>query len=81
MLSDNNRPTTGNQVEAPSPGSWPRVSARLGREGCQELRQALKVRARGGGENVAPGEVGDDRIPVTWHVVARQRSERSCQPS
>ena len=35
------------------------------RERYQEPRQALQVRACGSGENVAAGEVSDDRIQVT----------------
>jgi hypothetical protein len=47
------------------------------RERCQEPRQALQVRTLGGGKNVAPPEVSDDRIPVTEHIAARQRPEGS----
>jgi len=35
------------------------------RERNHELRQAPQVRAAGSGENVAPRQIGDDRIPVT----------------
>jgi hypothetical protein len=35
------------------------------RERYQEPRQALQVRTRGGGKNVAPRKIGDDRIQVT----------------
>ena len=47
------------------------------RERFQEPRQALKIRTCGGDENVAPRKVGDDRIPVTEHIVARQHMEGS----
>jgi hypothetical protein len=40
------------------------------RERCQEPRQALKVRTCGGGQNVAPLEVGDHRIPVAEYIAA-----------